>query len=411
MPRAAAKKTTRKRAKKTLTKTSPRNHQRSLVAIYSVLLLLVFHGFVVAYINSSFLEQYVSAAAVGLIYTVGSAVSILIFLFISRVLRQVGNYRLTVGLLLVNLAAVSGLAFADSLRTAVPLFIIHLIALPIILFNLDVFLEEVIGGKENSTGSKRGLLLSLASFVGAVSPLVAGSVVATDGTDFSNAYYLSALTLVPVLAIVLIFFRSFKDPKYKEIHIMRALQSFWERPNIRYILSAHFLLQCFFFVMTIYVPLYLFSELGLGWQTIGILLFVGQLAYVTFEYPIGIVADTYLGEKELMAVGFLIIAAVTASFAYLPAEALVLWGLVMFLSRVGAALAEVTTESYFFKHMKASDAQTISFFRVTRPLAYVVGALLASAALLYLPFAMLFIVTALAMLPAVIFALRLNDTR
>ena len=411
MPKAAAKKTTRKRARKTVTKSSTQHHKRSLVAIYSVLLLLVFHGFVVAYINSSFLEQFVGEATVGLIYTVGSAVSVLIFLFVSRVLRQVGNYRLTVGLLLLNLAAVTGLAFATTLQAAVPLFIIHLIALPIILFNLDVFLEEVIGSEENSTGTKRGLLLSLASFVGALSPLIAGNVIAADGSDFSNAYYLSAITLLPVLGIVLLGFRNFKDPKYKELHIMRALRSFWERPSIRYILSAHFLLQCFFFIVTIYVPLYLATHLEMSWKTIGLLIFIGQLAYVVFEYPIGIIADTYIGEQELMAIGFLILAAATASFAYLPPEAIFLWGAVMFLSRAGASLAEVTTESYFFKHMKANDAQTISFFRVTRPLAYVVGALVASASLLYLPFAMLFVVTALCMLPAVIFALRLNDTK
>ena len=83
----------------------------------------------------------------------------------------------------------------------------------------------------------------------------------------------------------------------------------------------------------------------------------------------------------------------------------------MFVTRVGAALVEVTTESYFFKQTKSSDAQIISFFRISRPLAYVMGALLASLALLYLPFNLLYIVFALLMIPAMFFTLNIEDTK
>jgi hypothetical protein len=118
--------------------------KRRLIPIYATILLLVFHTFVVAYINSSFLEQFISAKSVGTIYTLGSALSVLIFLFISRVLRNVGNFKLTVLLLFTNFFAVLGMAFATSLEEAVPLFIVHLITIPLIIFNLDVFMEEAL---------------------------------------------------------------------------------------------------------------------------------------------------------------------------------------------------------------------------------------------------------------------------
>jgi len=78
---------------------------------------------------------------------------------------------------------------------------------------------------------------------------------------------------------------------------------------------------------------------------------------------------------------------------------------------VGASFVEVTTESYFFKQTKSSDAQVISFFRITRPLAYVVGAVLASLSLLYLPFNFVFIVLAALMIPAMFFTLNIEDTK
>ena len=228
-----------------------RSPKRRLIPIYAAILLLVFHTFVVAYINSSFLEQFIDAASVGTIYTVGSALSVLIFLFISRVLKKVGNLKLTIGLLLINFAAVLGMSQATSLEVAIPLFVVHLIAIPLIVFNLDVFMEERIGNDESGTGSSRGLLLTLASLVGAFSPLISGLIIGEGGTDFTNAYLVSALTLIPVLFILLIFFRRFSDPEYGEIDLFSAVNTFWANINIRSVFIAQFLLQMFFMMINL----------------------------------------------------------------------------------------------------------------------------------------------------------------
>ena len=116
--------------------------KRHLLPIYAASLLLIFHAFVVAYINSSFLQQFIREEAVGTIYTIGSALSVFIFLFVSRVLHKVGNFKLSLFLLVTNFAAVLGMAFATELKVAVPLFLLHLITVPLIIFNLDVFIDE-----------------------------------------------------------------------------------------------------------------------------------------------------------------------------------------------------------------------------------------------------------------------------
>lgn len=386
-------------------------YKRHLVPLYAATLLLVFHTFVVAYINSSFLGQFIDASAVGTIYTIGSAVSVLIFLFVSRVLHAVGNFKLTVSLLILNFIAVLGMAYAETLRLAVPLFIIHLIAIPLIVFNIDVFMEEEIGNSEGTTGSKRGLLLALVSLIGAVTPL-ASSLLVDDATgSFENAYLLSAATLVPILIILISYFRDFSDPEYKEVDVFSAVRSFWTKINIRHVFVCHLILQMFFMVMVVYTPLYLTNNIGLSWTDFGIIMFFAQLAYVIFEYPIGLIADKYIGEKEMMGIGFLIIAVSTSWMAFVVSESILVWSIIMFIARVGASLVEVTTESYFFKQTKSSDAQIISFFRVSRPLAYVIGALLASLALLYLPFNLLFVAAAGLMIPALFLTLDLKDTK
>ena len=388
-----------------------RRARTKLIPVYAAILLLVFHTFVVAYINSSFLEQYIDAASVGTIYTVGSALSVFIFLFISRVLKSVGNFKLTITLLCTNFAAVLGMSFAATLEVAVPLFIVHLITIPLIIFNLDVFMEERIGNDESGTGSSRGLMLTLASLVGALSPLVSGLLIVEGTDDFSLAYLVSAAALVPVLAILLLFFKDFSDPEYGEIDLFSTINTFWANINIRSVFIASFLLQMFFMMMVVYTPLYLTGTIGLTWSEFGMVMFFAQLAYVIFEYPIGIIADRYIGEKEMMGFGFLIIIIATSWMSFVTVASVLVWSIIMFTTRVGAALVEVTTESYFFQQTKSSDAQIISFFRLTRPLSYVLGAMIASLALLYVPFHFLFVVFAALMVPAMFCTLLIEDTK
>tara|TARA_B100000508_G_scaffold67978_1_gene53049 strand:- start:13870 stop:15069 length:1200 start_codon:yes stop_codon:yes gene_type:complete len=388
-----------------------RTPKRHLIPIYVATLLLVFHTFLIAYINSSFLEQFIPTASVGSIYTIGSALSVLIFLFISRVLGKVGNFRLTLFLLMTNFVAVLGMAHAETLRVAIPLFLYHLVAVPLIIFNIDVFMEEQIGNNETSTGGRRGLLLTLSALIGAVTPLTSSLIIDFSGGDFTNTYMVSAATLIPVIAILVFYFKDFSDPQYSEIDLFAAMRTFWDNNNIRYVFIANFVLQMFFMMMVVYTPLYLTGYINFTWAQFGLIMFFAQLAYVVLEYPIGIVADKYIGEKEMMGFGFLIIAIATSWMSFITITSVLVWSLVMFMTRVGAALVEATTESYFFKQTKSSDAQIISFFRITRPLAYLAGALLASLALLYFPFNLIFVLAATLMVPALFCTLNIADTK
>jgi len=152
-------------------------------------------------------------------------------------------------------------------------------------------------------------------------------------------------------------------------------------------------------------------EIGLAWEQIGYIISFGLLAYVLLEWPLGVLADRYIGEKEIMAVGFVILAISAAFISAVPGPILLWWMILIFTTRVGAAMVETTTESYFFKHTDGGDADTIGFFRLLRPLANVFGALLGSICLLYLPFELMFIILGFVMVPGIYFTHRLHDTK
>jgi MFS family permease len=379
--------------------------------VYVLSILINLQAFLVAYSNSTYLEQFATPEVVGLLYTVGSCLSILAFLFISRVLRKVGNTKFTLGIALVILASLAVMGLSTTAPLIIIFFVVFLVASPLMYMSLDVFSESLIGDNESSTGSRRGLALSLMSLAGASGPFLVALLVGANDENLTRTYLAATAVGTLFIMLVLIHFRHFHDPEYKEVRVMRTLRTFFETPALRTGFLTHLTLQMFFAWTIIYIPLYLASEIGLHWDKIGTILGLGLLAYVVFEWPLGWLADTRWGEKELMASGFLILSVTLAGVSFMTTTSIFPWAALMFINRIGAAMVEVTTESYFFKHTKGTDANLISFFRLTRPLGLIIGSLIGSAALLFLPFNLLFIVLAFALLPGMLLTSTLHDTK
>jgi len=386
----------------------PKN--RAFTMLYVALILLSIHWSLVIYINSSYLGQFVSSETISHLYIIGSLLSLIVFFFTSVILRRIGVYKLTLIFTALEIAASCGMALASTAFFAITCFLAHFILVPLILFNLDIFIEEYIGAKEKQTGSMRGLYLSLLSLAGAGAPLLTGHLLSSSGDSYASVYIAGALFLVPFLIIVTVYFKKFKDPVYSLLSLKSMVGVFLKKRSIRNIIIVSFFLQLFFTWTVIYMPLYLANVAGFSWAQIGMIMFVGLSAYVIFEYPIGIIADRYIGEKEMMAFGFFLIAISTSWFAFLPGAAIGTWMIAMFLTRVGASFVEATSESYFFKHTESNDTHEISLFRMTRPLSSVTGAAIGGIALLYVEFNMLFILIALLMIPGLFFTMLLKDT-
>ena len=386
--------------------------EHGIKTLYVALLLLSLHWSLVVYLHSSFLEQFLSDTSIGYLYLIGSIISMVPMYLMSRFLRRIGNYKLTLVITLIEIGALLGMAYAEDVYTAVLFFLIHFIVVPLILFNLDVFIETIIGSQEKRTGSTRGLYLVFLSLAGAVAPLLSGFLIGnTMDPDFSVAYTASALTLLPFCAIIILYFKNFKDPHYPANNSIRTIIPFLKEGAMRNIVLVQLLLQIFFTWMTIYTPLYLANNAGFSWSEIGLILFVGLFAYVIFEYPIGIIADRYLGEKEMMAFGFLVLAISTSWLTFLPPGEIVLWMVAMFITRVGASFVEVTSESYFFKHAQGEDTDKMSLFRMARPISSIVVPLLGAVALSFTDMSFSFVLLALLMVPGLLLTLFLKDTR
>ncbi len=378
--------------------------------VYLLAVVFNFHSLLVAYSSTSYMEQFMSPEHIGLLYSLGSLGSIVLFLYTPHILQKLGNVTVSGLYMLLSMVAlvVMGLGFSSSL--VIIGFTLFLIINPLIYFNIDIFSETLIGKHEGKTGHIRGLTLALMSFASLLAPLTL-SILVGDGQNLAQLYFIAIGVGILFTFLVIGFFRRFRDPVYHHIHLKILLQECWEKKNLRVVFTTHFILQIFFTWTVVYFPFYLATEVGLTWFAIGKIIAAGLLAYAIFEYPIGIIADNYIGEKEMMAVGFLVLALACASISFFAGAPIWAWMMLMFISRTGASLVEVTTESYFFKKVDGKDANLMSFFRIMRPFSMLVGSLLGTACLYFMPFNLAFIVLAFVMVVGLFCTHFLQDTR
>lgn len=386
--------------------------EHGIKTLYVALLILALHSSLTVFVHSSFLAQFFSDAEIGYLYFTAALLSIFPLYLMTQMLKKLGNFQFTIILSLLEAASLLGMAFSQTAFFAAFFFVLNFIVIPLLFFNLDVFIETIIGKKEERTGSARGLYLALFSITGAIAPLLAGYLIDAEGTpNFAPVYIASALVVLPFIGLITLYFKNFKDPSYQEHSIRGMIHTFLKEKDMRHIFCVQFLMHCFFAWMVIYTPMYLANTVGFTWTEIGYILFVGLFAYVIFEYPIGIIADKYIGEKEMMAFGFLVIAVSTSWLAFLPPGNIVVWMVAMFITRVGASFVEATSESYFFKHAQGEDTDKMSLFRLARPLSLIIIPLMGGLLLTHVSMEFTFILLALCMVPGIFITLLLKDTR
>lgn len=377
--------------------------------LYLVALFHAFHFFAIHYIKSSFLEQYLTQSDVGLMISASSLLTLLALGSVVVFLSKIGNYYTVLIATTINFLATLGLALTTDIGWLFVFFVLNAILTPVTLFCFDVFLESYTVD-ENSTGSVRGVFLSVTMFGALLSPIVSGFVVGEESV-YEYAYLLGALYLIPVILFLMARFRTFVDPVYSVLSLKSMINTLRMNRNIFHVSFAQFLLRLFFSWMVVFMPIYLHQNVGFTWPEIGLIFFVMLFAYLLVEYPAGVLADKYYGEKELLFAGFIIMSASTASLILIDTKSIVLWSSVLFVTRVGAALIESMTETYFFKQIKGDDTSILSIFRMLRPLAYTVGPFIGGILLLIVDIEQLWPILAVILLGGLYNAHKLVDTK
>src|SRR5579872_1398838 len=356
-------------------------NNKALGMVYLVNVLLSFHYYLLIYISSSYLSQFFFSSQISAIYAIGSTITLLLLLNISKVLKKLGDYKLIKYLIIAEIIATFGMAFSVSPTLIALYFVIYLVALPTISFGFDLLLEAATKD-EGKTGEIRTTYLTLGNITIILSTLIVAWIL-TDGAYY-KVYLASLLFIVPLYFVMKKKFSRFSDGMTEHIKIKETILYYIRNKDLSNVFTVHLFLQIFYAYMVIYMPIYLSQFIGFSWTEIGVMFTIMLLPFIIFELPAGWMADKKWGEKEMMTVGCALMAIFTLCMGFITTKDFLLWTIVLFMSRIGAALVEATTDSYFFKKVNKNDTDTIGFYRLGGPASYIVAPVVATLSLSFL---------------------------
>ncbi|HVY35814.1 MAG TPA: MFS transporter [Candidatus Paceibacterota bacterium] len=366
-----------------------------------------FHLALVTYINSSALGRVFGPQGVSAIYMVGSALSLVLIFIAPRIIRRFGNVRYMATVLGISALLLLFLSSAGSPWAIGPLFVLYFSLNTLIYCGFDIFLERF--SKSDHIGNIRGLYMGINNLAWVISPTLSGIIKQKVG--FNAIYIVGAIALIIALVVLYFYERRFPDTNYAPTTFKSIARALRRNPDVARVIITDALLQLFYVWMIIYAPLYLTTTLGIPWETVGVIFSVMLLPFLLFQYPVGKIVDRFSNEREIIFGGFLVMGVSTLLFSFIGAVGPLAIALVLFLTRIGASVAEVSMESYFFKHIKDRDIELIGVFRDVIPLSYIVGPALALLIVTKHSYQTIFFALGIIMLATALFSLLLHDTR
>ena len=386
--------------------TSPIVKQKVFGAIYMLGFFFALTAALPAYVNSEFLSQFVGTKSVGIIYAVSSLIALVLFTKIGKLLKQFGGYKIALTLAIVGFVSLIGLTFVREPLFITLFFIAFDIMAIMLYFTMDIFLETSL--QDRVTGTVRGTFLIINNTAWIMAPILAGLIVSHN--SYWKVYLASAAVLLPVIIIIVNSFRGFHDSTYENNSFLTILTSLPKHKSTYKILSTNFILQLFYSWMVIYTPIYLRTYMGFDWQAIGIMFTVMLFPFAILEAPLGRLADEKWGEKEMLTGGLVIMGVSTMLLTFIPNANFLVWTAALLTTRIGASIVEIMSETYFFKKTGEKQPEIVSLFRMTKPLAFITGPLVATILLQFIPYNFLFLILGIIMFWGLRYSLTLKDT-
>lgn len=361
--------------------------------MYVLSFVFALHISISAYISSVFLSNIIKEEYVGILYTLASLLTLILLTKSSTILKNFGNRRLTLLFLIINMSSLVGLIISKNIYIIGTSFMLFATTNTLIYFCIDIFIEHF--GNQKTIGKTRGLYLTILNIAWMISPLLSVLLITKEGNY--QAIFLLSFFMVFIMTIGLLFsVKTFQDKKYKKTPLLETYNYFKNNPHMFSIVIINFLLQFFFAWMVVYTPIYLYNHLNFNWNQIGIIFTIMLMPFVIFGIPTGILIDKYhINKRALLYIGFLILIISTSIISFMTTRNIILWAIILFITRIGASIIETTSETYFFTHTKEEDAYLLGIFRDMNPVAYIIAPLFATLIFLILPFNYLFIVLGL----------------
>ncbi len=362
--------------------------RRAIRRIHLLIFLYSFSIAVTAYIQSSYVELVAGKDSIESIFIVSNIAAIAAMILLPLLVLRVGKRKGFTLMAVVMLISAVALSLTVSPVVGVIAFVLFIISEWTVLLGFDVALEQY--SSNAKTGRVRGSYLTIMNCGWVLAPIAMGVI----GDRFGVPWVFAASAAV-LLPMALLFPTMFKASDDRTFHhhgqLVTAVRNILEHDGLWKVTLVAFALQFFYAWMVIYAPLYLHESLGFSWGTIGWMFSIMLVPFVLTEFPAGYIADRWLGEKELLTLGFAVMAISSVYFGWAATSVIGITA-ALFFSRVGASIVESMRDTYFYKHVDSDDIAIISVFHMVWLLPYIIAPLIGTIMLKTIGYPDLFIV-------------------
>ncbi len=345
---------------------------------------------ITSYAQSSYLGLYFGLSQIALIIALATFITLIWTSYHPGLIIKHGNYNNAVVSGVIILATHIVLAYFHQPWLIIVAFVFRYACLALLFVNIDLALESI--SKDNETGSIRTKYLTIINLSFLISPFLTSKIV---GVDHFQRVYSVGMIIVTILLFLILWNRRRLDQHLlfavKQSRWLSSLKLMMANRNLGPVFISALSLQMFFCLAVLYVPIYLNKTMGIAWSDLGWMFTVMLLPFVLLQFPAGYIADKFIGEKEMLIAGQIILALTTAIIFLTTSNSTWLWAWLLLASRVGAALSEAMQEVYFYKQVNVSDLGLINLYRQTKTIGWLIGTCLAAVILFFFPIPYLFI--------------------
>ncbi len=326
-----------------------------------------------AYVNSSFISTFVGEKLSGMIFVLGSALSILALILAPKIFQKIGVLKFLMSVLVLDTMTFGLLAFLNVKWLVISIFVFGLCLNTLVIFSLDELLK--IFSKDKATGGIRGAYIAICNIAWILSQLVSGIIVGGN-LNFKTIYLVDFFIMILLVMISAYNLKKIAEPNYNEVKDLSYIKEFFANKHLARSYIINTLLHFFFCWMIIYTPIYLSVHLNFTWMEISQMFATMLIPFLILPYPLGKYSDK-IGERKMLMVGFTVMALSSILAFFITRHEVWIWALVLLMTRVGAATVEAMSDSYFFKHVATEQEQFVGVYRSSPSVAYIIGPLVA----------------------------------
>jgi len=380
--------------------------KKKLEILSFISFLFGFSQAILVYVIADYFKEAFGSTNVSVFYFISYAIALVGILNMHKIIKKLGKATAMFFFLFLQVCSVTLLVFSSPSISGVALLMSYIIASYLAWVMMDIIVEDY--SEDKKSGRIRGMHLTILNAGFMVGPFISTQVLEKFG--FNGLFFVAMLISMFMFIVAILGLRSDNQRFGQNLTIRDLMKKIFVNKDVMKIYTVSLALEFFFALMVVYTSLYLL-ELGMSWSEIGIIFTIMLIPFVILGYPVGVLADKKLGEKEMIIFGLAIMAISSASIFFITSTSVWIWSLVLFATRIGATILETLRDSYFYKKIDGRDVDIISFFRTTPSIAYILATTVSAIILIFFPLKSIFLLVALAAFLAIFAAVRLVDNK